>query len=74
MDFHVITPRGVELVAQVVDGKLVIVPPECQLSANMATETRMDAQIPQVRFPPPPPSILRKPLIRQRLFLFHRLN
>jgi len=55
MDFHIITPRGSELVAQVVDGNLVIVPPECQLSANMPSETRMGAQIPQVRFPPPPP-------------------
>ena len=27
MDFHVITPRGTELVAQVVEDKLVIVPP-----------------------------------------------
>lgn len=27
MEFHVITPYGSELIAQTVDGKLVIVPP-----------------------------------------------
>lgn len=27
MDFHVITPRGAELIMQVIDGELVIVPP-----------------------------------------------
>lgn len=27
MEFHVITPHGSELIAQTVDGKLVIVPP-----------------------------------------------
>jgi len=36
MDFHIITARGAELVAQVVDGQLIVAPPPAKALASSA--------------------------------------
>ncbi|WP_413672252.1 hypothetical protein ACEN9H_23325 [Massilia cellulosiltytica] len=45
MDFHVITPRGSELIIQIVDDQLVIVPPVA-LPASQLDEPRSKVAMP----------------------------
>lgn len=44
MDFHVITNRGAELVAKMVDGRLVIVPPPVRNAAPVQTAPQVPAR------------------------------